>query len=459
MTSSHPTSSTLERFAHNRLPAEQIQRIQRHLLVCESCEEAYLQVVFLAVSGEPGGRSFLLGGPEGRSEQDYQRAIEQVVDRARAGLIRAARCAEAEARDARRQQEALLALPAPLRADRIAEDPDFHSRALCEQLIRACRVAEFEAPREALELAELAVWVAGHLDPRASSEATLQDLRARSWGALANAHRVLGDFAGAEQAFETAERHLSEGSGDPHEEAHLLSLKASLRRLQMRFPEALDLLDQALQLYRLLGEHRLVGRTLIKRGVVLGHADRPQEAVEALREGLAKIDPAADPRLDLSGRHNLVCFLLDAGRLLEAQALLAQTRRLHYRHASPLNLVRLRWLEGRLAVALDQPRAAEEALLEVRDGFLRHGLGKDAAVAALELAEIYARERSDEAMQRLAEEMLPIFQSPDVHREALAALILFQQEALRRRASLELVQQVLAEVERSQARRSRDGRH
>jgi len=457
MMSAHPTTGSLVRFAYNQLPAEEIQRIQRHLLVCESCEDAYLQVVFLADGGEPE-LSRRRREPDEDREQGYRRAVDRVVERARSSLSRETPDSEADRSDLERQREGLLALPAAQRAERIAADPELHSWHLVTHLLEACRTAEFEAPREALDLAELAALVTAHLGPVRGSEARLQDLRARTWGCLANAHRVLGDFNRAERAFEAAERHLASGSGDPHEEAHLLSLKASLRRVQMRFPEALDLLDQALDLYRLLGEERLAGRTLIKRGVVLGHADRPREAVEALREGLARIDPVADPRLDLSGRHNLVCFLLDAGQLLEAQALLAETRRLHFQHASSLTLVRLRWLEGRLAVALHQPHAAETALLEVRDGFLRHGLGKDAAVAALELAEIYAQEGAVDAMKRLAEEMLPIFQSPDVHREALAALILFQQAALRQRASLELVQQVLAEVDRSQPRQAREGR-
>lgn len=45
-------------------------------------------------------------------------------------------------------------------------------------------------------------------------------------------------------------------------------------------------------------------------------------------------------------------------------------------------------------------------------------------------------------MRKLAEEMLPIFQSRDVHREAIAALLVFQKAAEMERVTLGLVQEL-----------------
>jgi hypothetical protein len=55
----------------------------------------------------------------------------------------------------------------------------------------------------------------------------------------------------------------------------------------------------------------------------------------------------------------------------------------------------------------------------------------DAAMVSLDLALLYLREGRSEDVKALAEEMLPIFQAQDVHREALAALLLFQDAARR----------------------------
>jgi hypothetical protein len=45
-------------------------------------------------------------------------------------------------------------------------------------------------------------------------------------------------------------------------------------------------------------------------------------------------------------------------------------------------------------------------------------------------------------MRRLAQEILPIFQSRDVQREVLAALIVFQKAAEMERVTLDLVQEL-----------------
>jgi len=52
-------------------------------------------------------------------------------------------------------------------------------------------------------------------------------------------------------------------------------------------------------------------------------------------------------------------------------------------------------------------------------------------------------------VQRLAEEMLPIFQAQDVNREALAALRLFQEAARRQEFTIEKARELAAWLRRS----------
>jgi hypothetical protein len=53
-------------------------------------------------------------------------------------------------------------------------------------------------------------------------------------------------------------------------------------------------------------------------------------------------------------------------------------------------------------------------------------------------------------VKRLAAEILPIFRSCEVHREALAALIVFQKAAEREQLSVGLVEEVTSFIQRVQ---------
>ena len=64
------------------------------------------------------------------------------------------------------------------------------------------------------------------------------------------------------------------------------------------------------------------------------------------------------------------------------------------------------------------------------------------ALVSLELSAVYARQGRTADVKRLAAEMLPIFQSCEVHREALAALIVFQKAAEMEQLSVGLVEEV-----------------
>jgi hypothetical protein len=64
---------------------------------------------------------------------------------------------------------------------------------------------------------------------------------------------------------------------------------------------------------------------------------------------------------------------------------------------------------------------AEVSLGEARAAFLERGIAFDAALVSLDLAMVHARRGDTGEVQRLAAEMLPIFESRDVRSEAFAA--------------------------------------
>jgi hypothetical protein len=117
-----------------------------------------------------------------------------------------------------------------------------------------------------------------------------------------------------------------------------------------------------------------------------------------------------------------------------------------------MNLLRLRWLEGTVAFGLQRHEQAAVAFHEVREAFLDLGLDYDAALASLDLTEVYALQGRTADVRRLAEEMLEVFQSRDIHREALAALAVLQQAARLEQAGLVLVREVSSFLKKARTR-------
>ncbi|HSK77829.1 MAG TPA: hypothetical protein VLQ45_15360, partial [Thermoanaerobaculia bacterium] len=114
-----------------------------------------------------------------------------------------------------------------------------------------------------------------------------------------------------------------------------------------------------------------------------------------------------------------------------------------------MHLVRLRWLEGKIARELGRLAEAEGALREARDAFVERGIGFDAALVSLDLAMVYALRGESGKVKRLAAEMVPIFESRDVHQEAIAALLIFKEAAEAERISLGLLGRIAAYLERA----------
>ena len=82
---------------------------------------------------------------------------------------------------------------------------------------------------------------------------------------------------------------------------------------------------------------------------------------------------------------------------------------------------------------------AEVSLGEARAAFLERGIAFDAALVSLDLAMVHARRGDTGEVQRLAAEMLPIFESRDVRSEALAALVLLRGTVETERVSLDVL--------------------
>lgn len=441
MTEWHPDPEEIELFLDDELPTEASRAIQRHLFSCPRCEERMISLL-------PGPKDPLGDDSDLEADLDeelgeefprYESLIQSVLEQAQSEMERRETQLYRERSEAESSWRELMPLSQPQRLALVEGEPRFQSWGLFEMLVEIAS-RELERPQEALELLKLALAIADQLDTGRYGLGSVEAAKSRAWVYVGNALRILSDYRAADRAFTEAEEHLSRSWLDPLDEALVYEYKASLRRAQDRFGEAVDLLDQAIVLYREVNEPHFQGRSLITKGLVLQYAGETAQAEEAFRSGLFLIQPAAGPRLVVSAHHGLIHCAHDNGRYAEARALIQESRPLWNQVGSRLDLLRLRWLEGKVALGLGQLQIAEQAFVEVRDEFIAADIAHDAALASLNLAEIYLRQGRLAEVKYLTAEILPIFRSRDVHRETLTALLYFQQAAELEQITLSMVQ-------------------
>jgi len=333
----------------------------------------------------------------------------------------------------------LKARPARDRRALVESAREYQSWALCERLCAESERAAAADARRAMELAELAVRVAARVPGEESWRSRLQGY---AWAHLGNAHRVAGDLPGADEAFAKARPLWEAGAaGDPGllAEGQMLDLEASLRRDQRRLDEALSLHDRALAVTQAASQ----GFILLNKAFTLEQMGRFEPAIEALEQAALWVDARSGPRLWWVLRFNLAVNLCHLGRHTEAEALLPEVRGLAVQLGNELDVVRVLWLEGRVAAGLGRMERALEALSRVREEFISRGIAYDAALASMELATLYLERGWTVQIKALARQMAPIFRAQGVHREALAALRLFCQTANQETATVEMARRLV----------------
>lgn len=416
----HLSLATLARLATGRIEPEEIQQLViPHLVsVCPGCREVFDELQRLKEEvGHWDDMVAVMEGPEAPA------LWEQLKD-----------------------------VPYEQQLRQVEEDGALQSWALCRLLLRKSLQATYQRPDLAVQLARLGVKISAHLG-EAYDRDWVADLAALSFAYLGNARRVLGEHQGANDAFLDAYARLRAGTGSPNIEAEILDLEASLRTDERRFAVALDLLDRVYATHCEQGAGaQLAGQALVKKATVLELDGEVTQAIAILNQARPLVEASTDARLILCLKHNLVWFMIEAGAHQEAASLFPEVRDLATRIGNQLDLVRLRWAEGRAAFGTGQLGPAEQAFRQVQQEFLEQDMGYDAALVSLDLAVLYAQENCIPELKQLALDILPAFASREVHREAMAALLLFQHACEEERLTVELARQLAALLVRERHR-------
>ncbi|HKI03654.1 MAG TPA: hypothetical protein VKK31_16870 [Thermoanaerobaculia bacterium] len=443
----HPTPEALEGFVLGQLSTMEMRDIARHLLTgCLECQEATVNLWEPSDEIDDPMAVAVTEAGDVQSCDDYDEILDRVFEK----VVAAESVVTAQRAVGHKLFEELMQVSADRRHLLVSNSNRFRNPMLCERLIDESYEARFEEPRLSVGIARLATLVADRLTPAdCGGQEYLDSLRARSWAYLGNAFRINFDFASSEEAFEAAQSLLDGGRVALLDRARVLVLQAVLRRDQQRFAEAFHLLDRACALYKKLGQWSLLGRTLLQKALVCGESGDGEGEMRLLRRALDLIDPQADPRVFLAARHNLINALHESGRSREAFALLFHSRPLYLKAGDRMNLLKLRWLEGLVAFGLQRIEQAEAAFREVRQAFIEIGLDYDVALVSLDLALAYTVQGRTADVLQVAEETLAIFQAHNIHREAMAALLVFCSAARLDQVGIDLVREVSGFLKRA----------
>jgi tetratricopeptide (TPR) repeat protein len=308
----------------------------------------------------------------------------------------------------------------------VEADSRYHTYGFYQRLLEASRWYIRTDPAEAVDVVRLAILVAEHLDPVLMGKKRIADLRSAAWAALGNARRLASEFEGSRRAFNEAWRILEEeGTNDPLDHAHIIGLESGYIQDMGEFEMAEASLEEALEIYRNLGDRHLEGRTLLKMGDCIGQI-YPERGIERVRQALPLIDITKEARLELCAQHDLAWFLNDAGKPEEALSVLDRARPIYQQFPDRWTQLRLHWLEGRIAANIGELSEAESIFTQLWDEFRARNLNHELVLVSIDLAEVLVTRGELARAVGLIKDSYPIMQAWRLHRYALAAWVVFE---------------------------------
>jgi tetratricopeptide (TPR) repeat protein len=334
----------------------------------------------------------------------------------------------------------------PSTAGPAADRGSFLTPPVCDALLACSRKAAATDPAMALYAADLALAIAERLHAATGGGAVATGLRVRAWAHLSQARRLADDLEGAEWALAMAEA-LGPAGGSPvaigpSGWAELLVFKAGLFADRGDLAGADRLLERAAGLFRAAAEPHRAGRAMVQQGLIRAELGDREAAAETLRVGVGLLDPASEPDLVAANLYRLAALLRGIAlevdgvggataptslmaqmaqmapkpaevRGREALHLVEQARALYRELGDDAAEAQLARLQGQIEAAVGRLDEAEATLRAAVAALARHGLGREAALAQVELAKVLARQGRAPEVRRVWEDSRPIRQALD----------------------------------------------
>lgn len=406
----HLTRHELERFRVNRSGPVEKRKVMAHLLGgCAPCQKNAREIFF-------------------PRKVDYTRMFERLQ-----GVFLEA---DTALRAERRRGEELWHLLEPLDATQrllwVKNDPRLHVWGLYNLLLNEARKIFRQDRGEAAGLYHLAWMIAQKLNPEVYGDTRVRDFQGSAAALLGNAKRLYGDLRGAEEDLERAEELLDLGTGDLLERAYLLAARATLKSDLGYFEDAATLFREAVSCAHQMGDAQLEATYLIAWSSAVGWVD-PERGLDLAERAEAKLEPGADPHLELGVRHLRVVLMGELGRTDEARGLLEENRPLYVSFPDPVTQGRLLRLEAHLTRNEGRLEESERKFRDLVALYERHDLDFDLALAGVELSQVLSLRGKVAEAGSILRGLYPFLESRKLHADILRSWLVLQ-EAVQRDA-------------------------
>jgi tetratricopeptide (TPR) repeat protein len=295
---------------------------------------------------------------------------------------------------------------------RVLADRRVHSASFVRLVLDTAIAVRDSSPARALALNDLAIQIADGLPRQEADSSAIALLRAAARRERANALRFLGRHDEALDSLDRAEALLEDVLVCAHEEARIHYCRAGVLALQHRFDEASSCLE-------------------ISRALFADHGDRARLCDAELLFGVMAFEKHeyAAARERFSVVHRLALELDDPSRIAFAENALGAAEQEsgdltaaagHFRTAIALyehlgmsvERARTEWSLGLLSITIGQNADAVRRLRSASDALERSGCSADAALVAIDLAELYVQQQdrpaADRVLASIRRERLPL---------------------------------------------------
>ena len=311
-------------------------------------------------------------------------------------------------------------------------DNDLLDPRLIEKMIAAARARLTENPLEAFRLATCAGNLASRISSAAQDEVLF--LRGSAEREKANALRLLGRYGEAHVALDAATDFFADLVISEPELAAVQHVRATIIFESGRTEEALELARHAAATFRTFGMQRKALNAQLLEGGILhwkGDFDGARRAFEA---ALASARALNDDRAIADALSNVGAVLLDQGDLENAGRHLRQSLDLSSAFDCSSERLRTEWLLARVAWGAGDLEEAARQLNRIQSEFSRLGVAIDAALIAMDEAEIHLALGDPHEARRLCADLISQFEKNELRSYTASVL-----DVLRRAVSSEEV--------------------
>jgi tetratricopeptide (TPR) repeat protein len=305
-------------------------------------------------------------------------------------------------------------------------DVDEWQRELLDRIESAARLRHAD-PAEAVGICdEVLRRTEKALDTEGGRHLTVLALRER-----ANALRVMGDLRAALETLGRARPIADELLVSDYENAILDYVEATVLFEQddLGATEALARRSEA-TLTRFGDSERARKARFLDAAVQYKRGDFAA-ARDVFLAVLESMDAIEDRAMEAGLMNNLADCEVNLGRFAEAGLHIARAAALYRKLGMRTELVRLSWLDARIALGTGDVAEAERLFRETEAGFLGAGLTLDAALVGLELVDLWQREGRHDEIAAYAAQLASVFAGAGTRMSLATALAALRDAAIR----------------------------